>query len=145
MRIFFSERAGTPEKATREKQKRRDAFRKKSVPSFGWDSWTRTSEMQESKSCALTNLAISHRESHYTTPPKHLSIVFLRLYGIFGGAAPKRAPRHMLLSKSARLFENEILLREDDSMNCLCNLFDGDNCMWIILLALVILCCMCNG
>ena len=25
----------------------------------GWDSWTRTSEMQESKSCALTNLAIS--------------------------------------------------------------------------------------
>ena len=145
MRSFFSERAGTPEKATREKQKRSDAFRKKSVASFGWDSWTRTSEMQESKSCALTNLAISHRESHYTTPPKHLSIVFLRLYGIFGGAAPKRAPRHMLLSKSARLFENEILLREDDSMNCLCNLFDGDNCMWIILLALVILCCMCNG
>ncbi len=30
-------------------------------------------------------------------------------------------------------------------MNCLCNLFDGDNCMWIILLALVIFCCMCNG
>ena len=101
--------------------------------------------MQESKSCALTNLAISHRKSHYTTPAEHLSIVFLRLYGIFGGAAPKRALWHMLLSKSARLFENEILLREDDSMNCLCNLFDGDNCMWIILLALVILCCMCNG
>ena len=26
---------------------------------FGWDSWTRTNEMQESKSCALTDLAIS--------------------------------------------------------------------------------------
>ena len=25
----------------------------------GWDSWTRTNEMQESKSCAFTNLAIS--------------------------------------------------------------------------------------
>ena len=28
----------------------------------GWDSWTRTNEMQESKSCAFTNLAISHYE-----------------------------------------------------------------------------------
>ena len=31
----------------------------KSDTHHGWDSWTRTSEMQESKSCALTNLAIS--------------------------------------------------------------------------------------
>ena len=29
------------------------------APLFGRDSWTRTSEMQESKSCALTDLAIS--------------------------------------------------------------------------------------
>ncbi len=27
---------------------------------YGWDSWTRTSGVQESKSCALTVLAISH-------------------------------------------------------------------------------------
>ena len=32
------------------------------VPFVGWDSWTRTNEMQESKSCAFTNLAISHYE-----------------------------------------------------------------------------------
>ncbi len=30
------------------------------VFSFGWGSWTRTNEMQESKSCALTDLAIPH-------------------------------------------------------------------------------------
>ena len=31
----------------------------KSDTHHGWDSWTRTNEMQESKSCALTDLAIS--------------------------------------------------------------------------------------
>ena len=31
----------------------------KSDTHHGWDSWTRTNEMQESKSCAFTNLAIS--------------------------------------------------------------------------------------
>ena len=34
----------------------------KSDTHHGWDSWTRTNEMQESKSCAFTNLAISHYE-----------------------------------------------------------------------------------
>ena len=59
----------------------------------GWDSWTRTSEMQESKSCALTNLAISHRKSHYTTPPKHLSIVFcvFAVFAVFSGAPHQSA------------------------------------------------------
>ncbi len=28
-------------------------------------------------------------------------------------------------------------------MNCLCNLFD-DNTVWIIIIALIILCCFCN-
>ena len=32
----------------------------KSDTHHGWDSWTRTNEMQESKSCALTDLAIPH-------------------------------------------------------------------------------------
>ena len=31
----------------------------------GWDSWTRTNEMQESKSCAFTNLAISQYSLGY--------------------------------------------------------------------------------
>lgn len=29
-------------------------------------------------------------------------------------------------------------------MNCLCNLFD-ENTLWIVIIALVILCCFCNG
>ncbi len=41
-------------------------------------------------------------------------------------------------------FENpEVLLMCNN--NCLCNLFDGDNSMWIIILLLVILfCCACG-
>ena len=45
---------------------------------FGWDSWTRTNEMQESKSCALTDLAISQYNidyfGYYITAKRVLSI-----------------------------------------------------------------------
>ncbi len=29
--------------------------------------------------------------------------------------------------------------------NCLCNLFDGNNCTWIIILALIIILFSCGG
>lgn len=29
--------------------------------------------------------------------------------------------------------------------NCFCNLFDGNNCIWIIVIALILICgCGCN-
>ena len=44
---------------SRRDHREKQAYSGSCMPVFGWDSWTRTSEMQESKSCALTNLAIS--------------------------------------------------------------------------------------
>ena len=30
--------------------------------------------------------------------------------------------------------------------NCLCHIFDDNNCTWVIILAIIIvLCCCCNG
>ncbi|CCZ20881.1 unknown [Candidatus Apopatosoma intestinale] len=29
-------------------------------------------------------------------------------------------------------------------MNCLCNLFDNNNCIWILVIACILICC-CNG
>ena len=29
-------------------------------------------------------------------------------------------------------------------MNCLCNLFDDNNVVWIVIIALIVLCCFCN-
>ena len=47
----------------------------KSDTHHGWDSWTRTNEMQESKSCALTNLAISQ----YLPCYYNIDIIFLSI------------------------------------------------------------------
>ena len=47
---------------------------------FGWDSWTRTSVVQESKSCAFTSLAISQRMLYDLAPSPtrcHYSILFI--------------------------------------------------------------------
>lgn len=32
------------------------------------------------------------------------------------------------------------LRKEGVSMNCLCNLFDNNNCVWIIIIALLLIC-----
>jgi len=31
------------------------------------------------------------------------------------------------------------------TMNCLCNIFDEDNIIWLIIIALLIWCCSCNN
>ncbi len=31
------------------------------------------------------------------------------------------------------------------TMNCLCNLFNDDNIIWIIIIILLLWCCGCNG
>ena len=46
----------------------------------GWDSWIRTSVVQESKSCAFTSLAISQRMLYDIAPSQalcHYSILFI--------------------------------------------------------------------
>ena len=83
----------------------------KSDTQHGWDSWTRTNEMQESKSCAFTNLAISQYSlGYYTTNSQDCQYIFsffpkpltfLRGYGTLYPSKPsdKMSSRHLQVGK----------------------------------------------
>ena len=67
----------------------------KSDTHHGWGSWTRTNEMQESKSCALTDLAIPHYEFFWKKPWKcSLSRLSVSALSYRPSSSPSKYCRH---------------------------------------------------